>query len=355
MPLWTIYVPIASAALLVATLVFPGVGLLVAICVPALLATVFAAVHHAEVVAHRVGEPFGTLVLALAVTIIEVALIVSMMLTGGPDAPTLARDTIYSAVMIICGGVVGVCLVLGGWRHHEQTFHVGGANAALAALITLATLSLILPGFTTSTPGPSYTGSQLAFAAIASLVVWGVFVAGQTMRYQAYFLPEENDAHDALHAERPSVRVAWASFGLLFVSLVTVVGLAKALSPSIEAAVHGAGAPNAVIGIAIALLVLLPETVSAVRAARANRLQVSLNLALGSALASIGLTIPAVALASVVLGVPIMLGLSTKDVVLMSLVFLVSSSTFVSGRTNWMLGAVHLVIFLAFLFLTLVP
>jgi Ca2+:H+ antiporter len=352
---WTTVAPVAAAALLAIAWIFPGVALLVGLCAVALVVAVLAAVHHAEVVAHRVGEPFGTLVLALAVTVIEVALIVSVMLTGGDGKAALPRDTIYSAVMIICNGVVGVCLVVGGLSYHEQSFRLEGANSSLAVLIALATLSLVLPAFTTSSPGPTYTAAQLGFAAIASLVLWGVFVVFQTMSHRDYFLPPYNAADESSHAAPPGLRETWASFGLLLVALVAVVGLAKVLSPGIERAVKAAGAPEAVIGVAIAMLVLLPETWAAVRAARANRLQTSFNLALGSALASIGLTIPAVALASVVFGLPLVLGLDAKELVLLALTFLITSITLVSGRTTMMQGAVHLVVFATFLFLALVP
>jgi Ca2+:H+ antiporter len=354
MPRWPLVVPAASAALLVIAALVPLGTTLAIACAAGLIGAVIAAVHHAEVVAHRTGEPFGTLVLAVAITVIEVALIVSIMLAGGADKASLPRDTIFAAVMIICNGVVGLCLLVGGLRHHEQSFRVEGANTGLAALIALSTLSLVLPTFTTSAPGPTYTVSQLAFAAIASLTLWGVFVFVQTVRHRDYFLPVES-ANEDVHAQPPTNRHALASFGLLLVSLVAVVGLAKVLSPSIERAVAAAGAPKATIGIAIALLVLLPETWAAIRAARANRIQTSLNLAFGSALASIGLTIPAVAVAAVWLSIPLELGLEAKDMVLLALTFLVSSSTLVSGRTHMMQGAVHLVIFAAFLFLALVP
>src|SRR5215813_3788270 len=267
MPLWALLTPIAAAALLGVALVVPiGVAMAI-VCALALIVAVIAAVHHAEVVAHRVGEPFGTLVLALAVTIIEVALIMSMMLAGGPDKAMLPRDTIFSAIMIICNGVVGLCLLLGSLRHREQSFRVEGANTALATLIALATLSLVLPGFTTSSPGPTYTVAQLSFAAIASLVLWAAFVFVQTVRHRDYFLPVHDAADEDIHAAPPSTLLAWASFGLLLVALVAVVGLAKVLSPSIEAAVDAAGAPQTMIGIAIAILVLLPETWAAARAA----------------------------------------------------------------------------------------
>jgi Ca2+:H+ antiporter len=354
-PRWALIVPLSAVALLVAALlVAPGTVLLV-LCAAALIGAVQAAVYHAEVVAHRTGEPFGTLVLALAVTVIEVSLIVSMMLAGGPDKAPLARDTIYAAVMIICNGVVGLCLLVGGLRHHEQAYRIEGASSSLAALVALATLSLVLPSFTTSSAGNTYTGSQLAFAAVASLALWAVFVFVQTVRHRDYFLPPGQPSNEQVHAAPPSNALAWASFGLLLVALVAVVGLAKVLSPSIEAAVAASGAPKTVIGIAIALLVLLPETVAAVRAAHVNRLQTSFNLAYGSALASIGLTIPAVAVASVWMDLPLVLGLEAKDLVLLMLTFVVSAITLTYGRTHMLHGAVHLVIFAAFAFLALAP
>jgi Ca2+:H+ antiporter len=355
MPHWAWILPAVALALLAAALVWPIGGVLALACVAALIGAVVAAVHHAEVVAHKVGEPFGTLVLAVAITIIEVALILSMMLAGGAETAALPRDTIFSAVMIICNGVVGICLLLGGWRHHEQVFRLEGANSGLATLIALSTLSLVLPSFTVSAPGPSYTVAQLAFAGVASLVLWSTFVFVQTVRHRDYFLPAGNAADENLHADPPSARQAWASFGVLLAALVAVVGLAKVLSPAIERVVAAAGAPKATIGIAIALLVLLPETWAAVRAAYADRLQTSINLALGSALASIGLTIPAVALASVLLDRQLVLGLGGKELVLLVLTFLVAAFTLATGRTNIMLGAVHVVIFAAFLFLALVP
>ena len=352
MPRWALVVPLAAAALLVVALVTTPGALLGATCFAALVATVIAAVHHAEVVAHRVGEPFGTLVLALAITVIEVALIVSVMRGGGNAA--LARDTLFATIMIICNGVLGLCLLVGGLKHHEQSFHVEGANAALAALIALSALTLVLPAFTITSPGPTYTVSQLSFAALASFLIWCVFVFVQTVRHRDYFLPARREDAEA-HAPPPSGRRAVASFALLAIALVAVVGLAKVLSPFIERGIAAAGAPRAVIGIAIAVLVLLPETWAALRAALANRLQTSFNLALGSALASIGLTIPAVAAVSIWLEVPLVLGLGPKDIVLLVLTFLIASITLVTGRTNIMQGAVHLVVFSAFLFLALVP
>jgi len=353
--LWSKLIPMLGVVVLIGAIVLPMNPVLAVICLLTLMGTVICAVHHAEVVAHRVGEPFGTLVLALAVTIIEVALIVSIMLTGGTEAAAVPRDTVFSAIMIICNGLIGLCLLIGGVRHHEQSFNVGGANAALATLIALTTLSLVLPAFTTSSAGPTYSASQLSFAAIVSLVLWATFVFVQTVRHRDYFLPVHGTADENIHAAPPTNRQTWVSFAFLLIGLLVVVGLAKMLSPNIEAAVTRIGAPQATIGVLIAVLVLLPETWAAVRAAMANRLQTSLNLALGSALASIGLTIPAVALTSLLLGTPLQLGLQAKDLVLLTLTFLVTSITLVTGRTSVMQGAIHIVIFAAFLFLTLIP
>jgi Ca2+:H+ antiporter len=213
----------------------------------------------------------------------------------------------------------------------------------------------VLPAFTASSPGPTYTAPQLAFASVMALLLWSAFVFVQTVRHRDYFLPVQDAANQDVHALPPTAAVAWASFGLLLVALVAVIGLAKLLSPAIEAGVERMGAPKAVIGIAIAMLVLLPETWAAVRAARADRLQTSFNLAFGSALASIGLTIPTVAVASMVLDLKLQLGLGSKDLVLLVLTFLISTITIATGRTNMMQGAVHLVMFAAFVFLAFAP
>ena len=335
--------------------VVPGSLALVVGCSVVLLAAVFAAVHHAEVVAHRVGEPYGTLVLALAITIIEVALILSLMLAGGDSTTALPRDTLFATVMIICNGVVGLCILVGGIRHREQSFQIAGTGPTLAALVVLCGLTLVLPVYTTSSPVGTYTGSQLAFVGVAALATWAVFVFVQTVRHRDYFLPLEAPSDENAHARPPTTAQAWVSVGLLLLSLVAVVGLAKRLSPDIEAALARVGAPHAVIGTVIALLVLLPETMAAVRAAAANRLQTSMNLALGSAMASIGLTVPSVVAASILLGFPLMLGLSAKDQAFLLMTFLVSSITLSSGRTHMMQGAVHLVMFAAYLFLAFVP
>jgi Ca2+:H+ antiporter len=318
----------------------------------ALVGTVLAAVYHAEVVAHRVGEPFGSLVLALAVTTIEVALIVSMMVAGGGDTAGLPRDTVFAAVMIVCNGIVGVCLLAGGLRHHEQVFQLQGAQAALSVLIALTTLTMIVP--LVAGPGPSFTSAQLVFVAIVSLTLYGSFLFVQTIRHRDFFLPESSEGEES-HAPPPTNKVAFLSAGLLFASLVLVVALAKVLTPTLELVIDRAGAPRSFVGIVIAGLVLLPEGLASYRAAKANRLQTSMNLALGSVLATIGLTIPAVACVSILLNIPLMLGLNAKEELLLVLTLIVSLITVGTGRTTVLQGIVHLVIFATFLFFSVLP
>ena len=304
LPRWTWICPLASVAAIAVALL---TGLPDAVAILAgltLVPTVIAAVHHAEVVAHRVGEPYGTLVLAIAVTIIEVALIVSVMV-GAPEAKAgLARDTVFSAVMIACNGIVGGSLLLGGVRYREQDFKLDGASAALAVLAALTTLTMIVPNFTIAAPGPSFSPAQLAFAGIASLILYGSFVFVQTVRHRDYFLAAGDD-EDHPVAPPPSDQAALTSLALLVLSLVAVVVLAKLLTPSLEKAIYAMGAPKALVALVIAALVLFPEALAGLKAARENRLQTSLNLALGSALASIGLTIPAVAAVALAFKMPL--------------------------------------------------
>jgi Ca2+:H+ antiporter len=353
LPRWTIATPIGAWLVLAAAAMLPGYGILLALVGVALAAAVFAAVHHAEVVAHRVGEPFGTLVLAVAVTVIEVALIVSVMLTSGPEKAGLARDTVFAAVMIVCNGITGICLLVGGIRHREQDFQARGAAATLAVLASLSVLTLVMPNYTVTRAGPLLSNSQLAFAGVSSLILYGVFVFVQTVRHRDYFLAATPD--ESVHADPPTAAQAFTSGALLLVCLVAVVLLAKLLSPTVESAVQSIGAPPAVVGIVIAALVLLPEGLAAVRAARADRLQNSLNLALGSALASIGLTIPTVAAVFLWTGQPLVLGIDGKETVLLFLTLAVGTLTLSTGRTTILQGAVHLSLFAAYLFLSFAP
>ena len=352
---WPIAVPLAALAMLGVSMAVAPTAMLSWTSFALLIGAVIAAVHHAEVVAHKVGEPFGTLVLALAVTAIELALLVSLMLVGGESKSELPRDTVFATVMIISNGVVGLCILVGALRHQEQSFRIEGVGPAFAALVTLATLVLVLPGFTTSAPGPLYNVPQLVFVAVSSLVLWLVFVFFQTVRNRDYFLPPADPGDEDIHAPKPGTGRTWASFALLLVALAAVVGLAKALSPIAEAAVRDAGLPTTLVGVVIALVVLLPETVAAIRAALADRLQTSMNLAIGSALASIGLTIPLVVVVAMWIGMPLRLGLDAKDIVLLALTAIVGTIGIGSGRTNMMQGAVHLLVFFAWLFLAAVP
>jgi Ca2+:H+ antiporter len=353
-PWWSWAWPLLAWVVLAVAEVMGATGMVMAAAGIVLIVTVFAAVYHAEVVAHRLGEPLGTLVLAVAVTVIEVALIVSVMIAQPVEKAGLARDTVFAAVMLVCNGIVGLCLLVGGARHREQGFQLQGASAAMAVLTALTTLSLILPNYTLTTPGPFFSQSQLIFAGAVSRVLYASFVFIQTIRHRDYFLPPDNGDEDK-HALPPSAGRTLISAALLIVALVAVVGLSKVLTPAVEHVVADLGVPKAVVGIVIAALVLLPEGTAAVQAALANRLQTSLNLALGSALASIALTIPAVAAVSIALGQPLTLGLDEKSQVLLALTLLVGVITLGTGRTTVLQGMVHLVILAAFLFLNVVP
>lgn len=323
-----------------------------------LIGAVLAGVHHAEAIAHQVGEPFGTLLLAVAVTVIETALIISLMLADGPGEAALARDTVFAALMIVLNGIVGLCLLAGGSKHHEQQFTRYGVSAGLAMLAVLSILTLVLPNFTTSMSGPYYSPAQLLFVATISLIIYATFVVAQTVRHREYFLhPDVEDERSALAEQFPPLArgAALASGALLVIALIAVVLLAKALSPLITSTVAAAGAPRAVVGIIIAALVLLPEGLAAWRAARRNHLQTSLNLALGSALATIGLTIPAVTVVAMWLDLKLALGLSQISTVLLILTLFVASLSLGTGRTTVVQGVLHLVLMATFLFTTLVP
>lgn len=354
MPAWSLALPVLAAVVLAAVWERPLGWALVVLVSVALVAAVFAAVHHAEVIALRVGEPFGTLILALAVTAIEASLIVTLMISGGEAATALARDTVFATVMIICNGVVGLCLLLGALRHHVLQFKVEGTIPALAALATLVVLTLVLPRYTTTTPGPTLSPGQLVFTGVIALTLYAVYVFVQTVRHRDYFLPA-GVADDEAHAPPPTATATGLALVLLLVALTGVVGLAKSLAPRIEAGVRALDVPHAVVGIVIAVLVLLPETVAAVRAALRNRMQTSFNLALGSALATIGLTIPVVAAASLILAMPLALGLPPMETALLVLTLFITSLTLGQSRATVLQGAVHLVLLAVYLFLAVVP
>src|SRR6266481_5353364 len=317
-----------------------------------LFGTVFAAVHHAEVIAHRIGEPFGTLLLTLSVTIIEVALIATIML-GDKDVPALARDTVFAVVMIVCNGLVGICIFIGGLRYREQDFQVTGANLYLSVLFVLATITLVLPNYTLTAPGPIYSAAQLGFVSIVTLILYGVFLYTQTIRHRDYFI--NRGAGDSDDGAPMLNRMLALSIALLLVSLLAVVLLAKKFSLVVDVVTAKIGAPPAFAGVLVALLILLPEGVAAISAARKNDLQKSINLALGSSLATIGLTIPAVAVAAYALDRQLVLGLNAQAMVLMAMTFILSMLTFGTGRTNILFGLVHMVVFAVFVFLVFAP
>jgi Ca2+:H+ antiporter len=317
-----------------------------------LFGTVFAAVHHAEVIAHRIGEPFGTLLLTLAVTIIEVALIATIML-GEKPVPTLARDTVFAVVMIVCNGLVGICILAGGLRYREQDVQVTGSSLYLSVLIVMATITLIMPNYTLTTPGPVYSAAQLGFVSVVTILLYGVFLYTQTIRHRSYFVSEAAGAAD--DGMPVSNRALALSIVLLLVSLLAVVLLAKKFSLVVDFATARIGAPPAFAGVLVALLILLPEGVAAIAAARKNDLQKSINLALGSSVATIGLTIPAVAVAAYALDKQLVLGLNEQDMVLLVMTFILSMLTFATGRTNILFGLVHVVVFAVFVFLVFVP
>jgi Ca2+:H+ antiporter len=354
-PAWTIVAPVFAGVLLVAAAFHVGTGgILIAMNALGVGGAVFAAVHHAEVVAHRVGEPYGTLVLALAVTLIEVALIVSLMIAGGPAASALARDTVFAAVMIILNGIVGLCLLVGSLTHSEQRFSVDGVSALLVTLSTIVVMTLVFPNYTIALPGPYYSPSQLLFIAIVSLVIYGAFIFTQTIGHRHFFL-EDDAANEPPHGQRPGNSTTALSAILLLACLGAVVLLAKKLAPTMEALVAHLGAPQALAGVMVAAVVLLPEGYAALRAAHTNRLQTSLNLALGSAIASIGLTIPTVSFLSLYMHTQLTLGISAESTALLMLSLFVTSVALRTGRTTILPGVVLLVIFAVYLFTTVVP
>ncbi|MCE1198261.1 MAG: hypothetical protein LWW85_04775 [Marinilabiliales bacterium] len=318
----------------------------------ALAGSVLSAVYHAEVIAHRIGEPFGSLVLALAVTIIEVSLIIAIMASGGEKATVLARDTVFAAVMIILNGMIGLSILAGSLRFKVQIYRLQGINSALTILVAISVLTLILPNFTASVPGPFYSRDQLIFVSLVTLVLYGTFLLVQNIRHREYFVAEASEDHPV---DPPDKKTAWISTFMLLVCLGSVVMLAEHLAPDLEKWVLSVGAPVSLVGVIIACLILMPEGLSAVKSARRNHLQKSLNLSLGSALASIGLTIPAVALISVFTGMPLTLGIDAKSMVLFLLSLFVIVLSLSTGKSTILQGVVLLVIFSVYLFITIIP
>ncbi|MCL2784173.1 MAG: ionic transporter y4hA [Propionibacteriaceae bacterium] len=352
---WTTLMPIIALAALLFTWGRHPVWWILVIEAILLVGAVLSAVHHAEIIAHRVGEPFGSLILAVAVTVIEVALIVTLMVSSTSDASTLARDTVFAAVMLTMNGIVGISLLVGSLKYRLAVFNPEGAGSALGSVILLASLTLVLPRFTTSTSEPRLLSSQLVFVAVASLVVYGLFVFTQTIRHRDFFLPPGIEDDDDSHAKPPSNRATLTSIILLPIALVSVVGLTKVESPAIEAGVAWLGFPHSFVGVIIAVMVLLPESIAAVRAASRNRTQISLNLGYGSAMASIGLTIPTLAIASHWLPGQLNLGLEPIQILLLCVSTVVAVLIVVPGRAKSLHATLLLALFSAFIFLAIVP
>jgi Ca2+:H+ antiporter len=320
----------------------------------AILTSALAVVHHAEHLAVRLGEPLGTLLLTLAVIGIEVTMIAAVMLTGEGN-PTVARDAMYAVVLIVLNGMVGMCLLLGGLRYHEQSYNLQGANAFLAVIVPLCVLDLVLPSFTQSSPGPTLSPLHSAFFILMSIGLYGVFLAIQTTRHRDYFMPPAADGRSGRGATDEHVRADSHSVAyhvpLLVVYLLLVIVLSEKIAIPIDYGIHVLHAPPALGGFLVSILVLSPESVASVRAALANQLQRSVNLLLGSVLASISLTIPAALAVGFVTHQRVDIGLEPVDMVLLVLTLGVSTLTFASPRTNVLLGAVHLLLFVAYLML----
>ena len=350
---WTVSVPLLACMLYVSGYIHDS-GLFQAIAGVLLILSVLAAVHHSEIIAHKVGEPYGTIILALAVTIIEVSVIVSLMISGGEKTAALARDTVYAATMLILNGIVGLCLFIGGLKYREQQFSVQSVIIGLVSLVSILVFTLVLPSFTSSVEGPYYSTQQLMFAAFACLVVYGSYILAQTVRHREYFLTAAADGEHA-HGHLITKRALMTSVVFLIISLAIVVMLAKSISPIIEAVVVGYDLPKALVGIIIAAIILLPEGIAAIVAATNNKLQTSLNLALGSALSTIGLTIPAVSIVCYMYDIKISLGLDVVPLILLTLSVFTVMLSLVSGRSNVVYGTVLLTNLVAFIYLVIFP
>ncbi|MDF3821608.1 ionic transporter y4hA [Leptospira sp. 96542] len=354
---WTILMPSFAWALYFSGLI-PNNNFFQTIASILLILSVISGVHHSEVIALRVGEPYGTIILAIAITVIEVSIIISLMISGGDDTVSLARDTVYSATMLILNGIVGFCLFIGGLKHYEQTFSQNSVTIALVSLVSIIVLTLVVPTFTNSIHGSYYSKPQLIFASFACIIIYSFFLFAQTKRHREYFLPKELSENSQQGEEEEIIGTNFLlvySIIFLFVSLGIVVLLAKTLSPKIEQIIINYNLPLALVGVAIAAIILLPEGLAAIIAARKNKLQTSLNLSLGSALASIGLTIPSVAAVCVIYDMKIILGLDIKSIILLGLSVFTVMLSLSRGRTNIVYGVVLIVNLFAFIFFIIYP
>ncbi len=349
---WTTSIPLLASVLYYSGLLDNNIYYQ-AIAGVLLILSVMTAVHHSEIVAHRVGEPFGTIILAVSITIIEVAIIISLMRTGGEEYASFARDTVYAAVMLILNGIVGLSLFIGSRKFHTQTFSFHSVKIALVSLVSIVAFTMILPTFTNSQTGPFYTKPQLIFEIFACLVIYIAFISAQTGTHREYFVPEEKG--NKVNQNAISNWSFAVSLTFLLISLAIVVLLAKSLAHPIEELLVRQGLPKTLVGIIIAFVILLPEGIAAVSAARNDQLQTSLNLALGSALASIGLTIPTVSIASYLYGFPLVLGLEVLPIILLVISIFTVMLSLIGGRSNFVYGVVLLVNLVAYVFLTINP
>ena len=324
---------------------FSGIGLWL---LGAVVLSAFAVVRHADVLAAKLGEPCGTLVLTLSVISIEVMMIGAAMTTADNTGSPVARDAMFAVVMIVLNGLVGATLLIGGLRYREQSYNLQGANAYLTMIVSLSVLGLVLPNFTIATHGPTFSPAQGIFLSVMSLGVYGVFLAVQTSLHRHYFLSPDSKLDEHGEHEKSS-RSVWYHALFLIAYLLPLVVLSKKLALPIQHGIEVMHAPKALVGFIVAMLVLSPESLSALRAALSNQLQRSVNLLLGSVLATIGLTIPAVLMIGLLTGHPVILGLDPPQMILLVLTLVVSIVTFTSGTTNVLLGAVHLLLFLAYL------
>jgi len=323
------------------------IAILAIICGVILVAAI-AIVRHADVLAHRLGEPAGTLLLTLAITGLEVAMVAFVMSTG-VDKPTLARDTMFAVVMLVLNGFMGLALMLGGLRHGEQPYNLQSANAFLVMILPLTVLGLVLPNYTRATPGPTLSTSQMVFLSLISVGIYSVFLYVQNRRHRGFFMMPEEAADAAIvEPERDSPRSTLYHAMMLGLYGLPLILLAKLMAVPLDAMVFRLGAPAALGGFVMAVLVLTPESIAAIRAALANRLQRSVNVLLGSVLASIGLTIPLVIVVSLITRRVLVLGLDAPDTLLLLLTLITSMLTFSLPRTNALLGCVHLLLFGAY-------
>jgi Ca2+:H+ antiporter len=352
---WTVIIPLLAWALYFSGLVQDS-SFFQVVASGLLILSVMSAVHYSEIIAQKVGEPYGTIILAISITVIEVSIIISLMIAEGAEAASLARDTVYSATMLILNGIVGLCLLIGSLKHYEQNFSKPSVTIALVSLISIIVFTLVFPTFTESVSGSYYSNPQLIFASIACLVIYSTFLFVQTKRHRSYFLTVGDDDEEAETTPLPiSNQVFFLSLLFLIICLGIVVLLAKTLSPTIESIITGYQLPKTLVGVIIAAIILLPEGVAAIIAARNNRLQTSLNLSLGSALASIGLTIPSVAIVCILFDFKIILGLDIKSIILLGLSVFTVMLSLSSGKTNIVYGVVLLVNLFAFIFLMIYP